>query len=75
MIKQEVDDEIMEVKPSSEVVPLENRRLSIYQPIVYGNTARHLEKPNSENHTHEWILFLKPYFKNCDMTKFVRKVS
>ncbi|VDN44400.1 unnamed protein product [Gongylonema pulchrum] len=43
--------------------------------VVYGNTARFLPKKREEDgHTHEWTVFLKPYY-NEDPSKYIRKVQ
>lgn len=47
----------------------------IVKPIVYGNTASLLLKKREEdNHTHEWTVFVKPYYVE-DLSKFIRKVQ
>ncbi|VDM98892.1 unnamed protein product [Thelazia callipaeda] len=47
----------------------------IIRPIVYGNTANFLGKKREEDgHTHEWTVFVKPYF-NEDPSKYIRKVQ
>ncbi|XP_003746643.1 YEATS domain-containing protein 4 [Galendromus occidentalis] len=72
-VKQEVKDECVETNDGREIQPFDRHR-TIFQPIVIGNTARLFAKPNCEGHTHEWILYVKPYFKGVDMAKFIRKV-
>ncbi|VDK67806.1 unnamed protein product [Litomosoides sigmodontis] len=45
------------------------------RPIVYGNTAHYLGKKREEDgHTHEWTVFVKPYFSE-DPSKYIRKVQ
>ena len=35
------------------------------RPIVYGNSSLYFKKPRaSDNHTHQWTVYLRPYYKN-----------
>ncbi|KII72246.1 YEATS domain-containing protein 4 [Thelohanellus kitauei] len=48
---------------------------SLVKPFVYGNIARQLEGDKVEEaRTHEWTLYLKPYF-NEDFSNFIKKVQ
>lgn len=41
-------------------------------PIIYGNSAVALKKPDNE-HTHRWTIFVRG-FNNEDISTYVRKV-
>lgn len=41
-------------------------------PIIYGNSAVALKKPENE-HTHRWTIFVRG-FNNEDISTYVRKV-
>lgn len=41
-------------------------------PIIYGNSAVALKKPENE-HTHKWTVFVRG-FNNEDISTYVRKV-
>lgn len=50
------------------------RNEKIVKPILYGNTAKLLPKKLENNHTHEWVLYLRAY-NNEDLSKYIRKVQ
>ncbi|CAO4374037.1 unnamed protein product [Caenorhabditis nigoni] len=51
------------------------KKKTLVKPIVYGNTATPLlQKRDSDQHTHQWTVFLKPYLAE-DPTKWIRKVQ
>lgn len=37
------------------------------KPIVYGNTAKYFGKRESDNHTHNWKLYLRPYYNEVSL--------
>lgn len=48
---------------------------TIVRPIVYGNTARYFKKKrDADGHTHEWTVFLKPYYQE-DASRWIRRVT
>ncbi|KAL7674617.1 hypothetical protein ACOME3_000894 [Neoechinorhynchus agilis] len=55
----------------------------VIRPIVYGNTAVCVHKPEktgryqteASKRTHQWVLFLKPFGENHDMSVYVEKVE
>ncbi|KAI5694392.1 YEATS domain-containing protein 4 [Diaphorina citri] len=55
-----------------------NKRLkdvTIVKPIIYGNVAKYFgKKRESDGHTHEWKVYIKPYYKE-DLAKYIKKVS
>ena len=49
--------------------------VTVIKPIVYGNVSKHFgKKRESDGHTHEWTVYLKPY-DNEDMSSYVKKVQ
>ncbi|CAB3405884.1 unnamed protein product [Caenorhabditis bovis] len=51
------------------------KKKTVVKPIVYGNTASPFGyKRESDNHTHQWTVFLRPYLAE-DPTKWIRKVQ
>ncbi|CAI5448739.1 unnamed protein product [Caenorhabditis angaria] len=51
------------------------KKKTIIKPIVYGNTTTAFGyKRESDMHTHQWTVFLKPYLAE-DPTKWIRKVQ
>lgn len=57
------------MEPSSS--PSTNQK-SFTFPIIYGNSAVALKKPENE-HTHKWTVFVRG-FNNEDISTYVRKV-
>lgn len=55
-----------------------NKRMKdvvIVKPIVFGNVAKFFgKKRESDGHTHEWKVYIKPYNKE-DISKYIKKVS
>jgi YEATS domain-containing protein 4 len=47
----------------------------VVKPIIYGNISQHFgKKRESDGHTHDWTVYLKPY-ENEDMSSYVKKVQ
>lgn len=48
----------------------------IIKPIVFGNESKYFgKKRDSDGHTHEWTVFVKPFDVNEDMSAYVKKVT
>ena len=49
--------------------------VTVVKPIIYGNVSKHFgKKRESDGHTHEWTVYVKPY-ENEDMSSYVKKVQ
>ncbi|KAF0986668.1 hypothetical protein HZS_1862 [Henneguya salminicola] len=48
--------------------------LTIVKPFVFGNVARAFTSPRADSRTHEWTLYVKPYY-NEDFSVFIKKVQ
>jgi len=50
--------------------------VSIVKPIVFGTVSSlFLKKRESDGHTHEWKVYVKPYASDEDMSSYVKKVQ
>ncbi|OAF68391.1 hypothetical protein A3Q56_03826 [Intoshia linei] len=49
------------------------RNTTIIKPILYGNKARYFGQTRDDGFTHEWTVYVKPYFDE-DVSKYIKKV-
>ena len=63
-----------ETQPSGEAAG-RVKGVCVVKPIIYGNISQHFgKKRESDGHTHDWTVYLKPY-ENEDMSSYVKKVQ
>ena len=67
-------DKMAETQPSGEAAG-RVKGVCVVKPIIYGNISQHFgKKRESDGHTHDWTVYLKPY-ENEDMSSYVKKVQ
>ncbi|XGW33475.1 hypothetical protein V3C99_017694 [Haemonchus contortus] len=54
--------------------PIRAKGTQFVKPIVYGNIAKELTTSHDDENTHEWTLFLKPYWEE-DLSTIISKVE
>ncbi|VDO22207.1 unnamed protein product [Haemonchus placei] len=54
--------------------PIRATGTQFVKPIVYGNIAKELATSQDDENTHEWTLFLKPYWEE-DLSTIISKVE
>lgn len=64
---------IQSQSPKVSISSKRHRGLNIHRPIVYGNTATLLKKPDNEN-THSWTIYVKGLL-NEDISYYISKVE
>lgn len=69
------DYDRMESSSSSSTSSMQRvKGVTVVKPIVVGNVSKHFgKKRESDGHTHEWTVYIKPYH-NEDMSSYVKKV-
>lgn len=46
----------------------------IFLPFIYGSTAKQLDHPTAQEHTHKWKIHVRG-ISNSDLSPFIRKVT
>ena len=63
----------------SDLSSLESQRAkgkTVVKAIVFGNESKYFgKKRESDGHTHEWTVYVKPYIANEDQSAYIKKVT